>query len=107
MGMSAFDLSSHLTVSSPAVAGPDVSSLGGGARNRSPEEEAAAALVHLSGASSITVAQVEGSVPPNLAAASSLVDQLSDEATASVIPAAFGSLYTLLNPETALALTSD
>ena len=62
----------------------------------SPEEEAAAALVHLSGASSITVAQFEASIPPDLAAASSLVDQLSATVNGSVIPAAFGSLYTLI-----------
>ena len=73
----------------------------------SSEEDAAAALVHLSGASSVTVEQVESSIPPKLAAASSLVDQLSATANGSVIPAAFGSLYTLLNPDTALALTSD
>ena len=107
MAMSAFDLSGQLAVAAPGL-GPATTQLrAGGARRSSSEEEAAAALVHLSGASSITVAQVEGSIPPNLAAASSLVDQLSTTVTASVIPAAFGSLYTLLNPDTALALTSD
>ena len=105
--MSTFDLSSQLAVSAPGLAAPAASLPTGAARSSSPEEEAAAALVHLSGASSITVSQVVGSIPPNLAAASSLVDQLSDTISGSVIPAAFGSLYTLLNPDTALALTSD
>jgi hypothetical protein len=99
--------SSPLSVTALGLAAPAASLPMGGARSSSPEEEAAAALVHLSGASSITVAQVEASIPPNLAAASSLVDQLSATANGSVIPAAFGSLYTLLNPDTALALTSD
>ena len=95
-------------MSAPGLAASAASLPTGGARSGSPEEEAAAALVHLSGASSITVSQVEGSIPPNLAAAASLVDQLSDTiVNGSVIPAAFGSLYTLLNPDTALALTSD
>lgn len=74
---------------------------------RSPGEEAAAALVHLSGASSITVTQFETGIPPNLAAASSLVDQLSAITGNGLIPAAFGSLYTLMDPEAALALLSD
>jgi uncharacterized protein with beta-barrel porin domain len=106
--MSTFDLTNQLALS---ASGPSVSAAESvrpdPSIDGSPKEEAAAALVHLSGASSITVAQVEGSIPPNLAAASSLVDQLSATATGSLIPAAFGSLYTLLNPDTVLALTSD
>jgi hypothetical protein len=105
--MSTFDLSNQLAVSAPSVTAPAVPPAAGGLRGSSPEEEAAAALVHLSGASSITVAQVEASITPDLAAASSLVNELTARATSSVIPAAFGSLYTLLNPNTALALTSD
>ena len=105
--MSSFDLSSPLSVSAPGLSAPAASQPAGRARLGSPEEEAAAALVHLSGASSITVSQVEGSIPPDLAAASSLVNQLANTMNGSVIPAAFGSLYTLLNPDTALALTSD
>ena|ERR1700761_5229114 len=105
--MSTLDLSRQVAISAPGLAAPAASLPTGGAGHSSPEEEAAAALVHLSGASSITVAQVEGSIPPNLAAASSLVDELSATVNGSVIPAAFGSLYTLLNPDTALALTSD
>ncbi len=105
--MSSFDLTSQPAVHAPATVNAAISAPAGADRSRSPAEEAAAALVHLSGASSITVAQVEASIPPNLAAASSLVDQLSATVNASVIPAAFGSLYTLLDPEAALALTSD
>jgi hypothetical protein len=106
--MSTFDLSNQLSVSAPGVAAPPAPpARPGGVPYSSPEEEAAAALVHLSGASSITVAQFELGVPPNLAAASSLVDQLSAITSGAVIPAAFGSLYTLMDPEAALALTRD
>lgn len=105
--MSTFDLSSQLAVSAPGIGAPAAPVQPGRAQHSSPEEDAAAALVHLSGASSITVAQVEASIPPDLAAAASLVDQLSATAGSSVIPAAFGSLYTLIHPDTALALTSQ
>jgi hypothetical protein len=105
--MSTFDLSSQPAVSAPGVAASAMQAPPSGPSRYASEEDAAAALVHLSGASSITVEQVEASIPPNLAAASSLVDQLSATANGSVIPAAFGSLYTLLNPDTALALTSE
>ena len=106
--MSSLDLTNQLSVTAPGVSSPVVQSPAGTAASSSPEEEAAAALVHLSGASSITVAAVEDSVPPDLAAASSLVEQLSARVVSgSIIPAAFGSLYTLLNPDTALALTSQ
>jgi hypothetical protein len=71
----------------------------------SPEEEAAAALVDLSGASSITVSEFEVSVPPNLAAASALLDEVT--ASGNVSTAAINSLYTLMSPSAALALTSD
>jgi hypothetical protein len=105
--MSTFDLSSQLAVSAPGAIASAAQAPPSGTSRYASEEDAAAALVHLSGASSITVEQVEASIPPNLAAASSLVDQLSATLNGSVIPAAFGSLYTLLNPDTALALTSD
>jgi hypothetical protein len=105
--MSTFDLSSQLAIGAPGAVASAAQPPPSGTSRYSSEEDAAAALVHLSGASSITVEQVEASVPPDLAAASSLVDQLSASANASVIPAAFGSLYTLLDPDTALALTSD
>jgi hypothetical protein len=71
----------------------------------SADEEAAAALVDLSGASSYTVAEYEVSVPPNLAAASALLDELTS--ANSVSTAAVGSLYTLMNSSAALALTSN
>lgn len=105
--MSTFDLSSQPTGHAPVGVPPAAQPLQPGALYSSPAEEAAAALVHLSGASSITVSQFEVGIPPNLAAASSLVDQLSDTFNGSVIPAAFGSLYTLMDPDAALALMSD
>jgi hypothetical protein len=71
----------------------------------SADEEAAAALVDLSGASSYTVDEYEVSVPPNLAAASALLDELTS--ANSVSTAAVGSLYTLMNSSAALALTSN
>jgi hypothetical protein len=71
----------------------------------SADEEAAAALVDLSGASSYTVDEYEVSVPPNLAAASALIDELTS--ANSVSTAAVGSLYTLMNSSAALALTSN
>ncbi|HEX3801797.1 MAG TPA: hypothetical protein VHV75_03055 [Solirubrobacteraceae bacterium] len=77
------------------------------AQNRydTPEEEAAAALIDLSGASTVTVDDFESSVPPNLAAASALLDALT--AGGSVSAAAIGSLYTLMDSSAALALTSS
>jgi hypothetical protein len=106
--MSSFDLSNQLAVTAPGLAVSAVEPVHAGVDPyRSPEEEAAAALVHLSGASSITVTQFETGIPPNLASASSLVDQLSATRGGGVIPAAFGSLYTLMNPDEVLALTSE
>jgi hypothetical protein len=70
----------------------------------SADEEAAAALVDLSGGSSIMVDEYEVSVPPNLAAASALLDEVTS--ANSVSTAAIGSLYTLMNSSAALALTS-
>jgi hypothetical protein len=69
-----------------------------------PAEEAAAALIDLSGASTVTVDEFEYSVPPNLAAASALLDELTSGN--SVSTAAMGSLYTLMDSSAALALTS-
>jgi hypothetical protein len=102
--MSSFDLSNQLSVSAPGVLG-----IGAGADQRgvtpytASAEEAAAALVEITGASVTNVAQFETGVPPNLASAASLVDQLATSATVS--EAAMGSLYTLMDPVTALALT--
>jgi hypothetical protein len=70
----------------------------------SAADEEAAALVDLSGASSVTVDEYEVSIPPNLAAASALLDEVTS--AGSVSPAAMGSLYTLMNSSAALALTS-
>src|SRR5579863_5554493 len=106
--MSTFDLPNQLSVSAPGLSVPATKPVHpSGDPYSSPAEEAAAALVHLSGASSITVTQFETGIPPNLASASSLVDQLSGTSGGGPIPAAFGSLYTLLNPDEVLALTSD
>lgn len=70
-----------------------------------PDDEAAAALVDLSGAFPVTVDEFESSVPPNLAAASALLDELTTGD--SVSAAAMGSLYTLMDSGAALALTSQ
>ncbi len=86
--------------------GPQVAaaaSLGG--RYDSPDEQAAAALIDISGASKLTVDDFEASIPPNLASASRLVDELA--AAGSVSTAAFSSLYTLMDSVTTLMLTSD
>jgi hypothetical protein len=70
----------------------------------SAADEEAAALVDLSGASSVTVDEYEVSIPPNLAAASALLDEVTS--AGSVSTAAMGSLYTLMNSSATLALTS-
>jgi hypothetical protein len=104
--MSSFDLSNGLAISAPGVL-----SIGADADQRgvtpytASADEAAAALVEITGASVTNVAQFEAGVPPNLAAAALLVDQLATSATVS--EAAMGSLYTLMDPGSALALTRD
>ena len=104
--MSTLDLSSQLAFSASGIVAPPTPTVSAGAGPySSPEEQAAAALVYISGASSITVEQFEASIPANLAAASALVDELS--AATSVSAAEMGSLYTLLNPRKTLALTRD
>lgn len=67
-------------------------------------EEAAAALVDVGGASSITVDDYETSVPPNLAAASALLSELSanSNANSGVLSAAFVAL----SADDALSLTA-
>jgi hypothetical protein len=72
--------------------------------HESANEEAAAAVVDLSGASSIMVDEYEVSVPPNLAAASALLDEVTSNNNVSA--AAMGSLYTLMNSSATLALTA-
>jgi hypothetical protein len=104
--------STSLGTSSPLTAQEqiEVGLLGGrlqSVQNRydTPDDEAAAALVDLSGASTVTVDEFESSVPPNLAAASALLDELTTGDSVSV--AAMGSLYTLMDSGAALALTSQ
>jgi hypothetical protein len=105
--MSSFDLQSSSSISAPDLLGPPIPASPAEVQpDATPAEQAAAALVHLSGASDVTLAAFETSAPPNLAAASALVAEVSVRAT-GVSGAALGSLYTLMNPLTALALTSD
>lgn len=103
--MSSLDLASQLAISAPGIVAPAAQPVqADGGRFGSPAAEAAAALVHLSGASSITVEQFEASIPPNLAAASSLVAELTTSGGLS--SAAIGSLYTLMDAGTTFALTN-
>lgn len=96
----------NLTVGAPGVLTAGVQAVASGATPYSASAElAAAALVHISGASSIAVEQFESGVPPNLAAASELVDQLT--MSSGVSEAAIGSLYTLMDASAALALTRE
>jgi hypothetical protein len=115
--MSTLDLSSLLTPSAPAdqPATPTREQVQAGLLGAklntwmypysSSDEEAAAALVDLSGASSYTVDEYEVSVPPNLAAASALLDELTS--ANGVSTAAVGSLYRVMNSSATLALTSQ
>jgi hypothetical protein len=105
--MSSFDLSNQLSVTAPGVLAIGAQADQAGVTPYTASaEEAAAALVEITGASVTAVAQYETGIPPNLAAAASLVDQLAASAT-SVSESAVGSLYTLMDPATALALTRD
>jgi len=101
--MSTLELSSQLAISAPGIVAPPVA-LGPSSGAFAAQERSAAALVHISGASAITVGDFEVSVPPNLAAASALVDQIA--AAGMVSSAAFANLYTLIDAGSALALTS-
>jgi hypothetical protein len=104
--MSSFDLSNQLAVSAPGVLALGIEAVQEGVTPYSASaDEAAAALVHISGASSITVQQFQAGIPPNLAAAASLVDELSSDSNVS--EAAMGSLYTLMDSSLALALTRE
>ncbi len=67
-------------------------------------QAAAAALVDLGGASSITVANYQASVPPNLAAASALLAQLT--ASAGANSGVLSAAYVALSSADTLALTS-
>jgi hypothetical protein len=104
--MSSLDLSNQLAVDAPGVLSVGLKAAQYGATPyAAAAEQAAAALVHLSGASSVIVEQYEASIPPNLAAAASLVNQLA--LNTNVSEAAVGSLYTLMDSSAALALTRD
>lgn len=104
--MSTLDLSSQLAVSAPGVLASALEAVPSGVTPYSASAElAAAALVQISGASTLTVEQFQAGVPPNLAAASELVDQLAE--SFGVSEAAVGSLYTLMDSSAALALTRD
>jgi hypothetical protein len=67
--------------------------------------ETAAALVEISGASSLTVNNYLMSVPPNMATATALTNELTTSGNISY--AAASSVYTLLDASATLALTSD
>ncbi len=107
--MSSVDPSSPLSPGAPAGRPADPEVLAGvpdtADRYDSPDEQAAAALVDISGASKLTLDGFEAGIPPNMAAASALVDELT--VGGGVSTAAFGSLYTLMDSEAVLALTSD
>ena len=104
--MSSFDLSNQLAVDAPGVLSVGVEAAQQGVTPYAASaEQAAATLVHLSGASTITVEQYDASIPPNLAAAASLVNQLAFNTNVS--EAAVGSLYTLMDSSAALALTRE
>ncbi len=104
--MSSSDLAHRLAVSAPGVLELGIEAVRHGATPYAASSaQAAAALVQLSGVSPVTVDDVEASVPPNLAAAASLVAQVAASTAAGRVAA--GSLHTLLNPSVALALTSE
>lgn len=104
--MSSFDLSNQLAVSAPGVLSMSLEAVQQGATPYAASaQQAAATLVHLSGASSITVEQYEAGIPPNLAAAASLVDELTSNPHLS--EQAYSSLYTLMDSNAALALTRE
>lgn len=66
--------------------------------------EAAAALVDLGGASRVTVDNYESSVPPNLAAASALLSELTANSNADT--GALSAAYMALSSDDALSLTA-
>ena len=104
--MSSLDLANQLAIDAPGVLGVGVEAVRQGATPYAASaEQAAAALVHISGASSVTVDQFEASIPPNLAAAASLVDEVASNVNVSLAAAA--GLYTLLDSSAALALTRE
>ncbi len=71
----------------------------------SAAEEAGAALVDLGGASSITVDEFEESVPPNLAAASALLSELTANSSDNI--GMLSAAYAALSSDAALSLTAS
>jgi hypothetical protein len=109
-------LAASATASSTAVAasaeadtGTDSNATGlsspSGGVGAGAKAKTAAALVELSGASSMTVGDYLVSVPPDMAAATTLMNELS--ASGAISYAAASSVYTLLDSSATLALTSD
>lgn len=82
----------------------------GGNPYMTPQAQAAAALIDLNGASSVTVSDYQLSVPPNLATATELVAQLTakgNTGAAEIGAAEMGAAFQLLSPAAALALTRE
>ncbi len=80
------------------------SGVAGGSASAAGHEQAAAALVELSGASTITVETYEQSVPPTLATAAALVRELAGSSGLST--SAQSALFTLLDHDQVLALAA-
>jgi len=66
--------------------------------------EAAAALVDIGGASSITVGEYQSSIPPNMAAASALLDELTQNSNNN--SGLLSAAYLALSSDDTLSLTS-
>jgi hypothetical protein len=71
----------------------------------SAAEEAGAALVDLGGASGITVDEFEESVPPNLAAASALLSELTANSSDNI--GMLSAAYAALSSDATLSLTAS
>jgi hypothetical protein len=67
-------------------------------------EEAAAALVDIGGASATTVADYEESVPPNMAAASALLSELTQSSNGNI--GLLSAAYSALSSDDTLSLTA-
>lgn len=76
-----------------------------GTSSRRSQAQLAAALVDINGANSLTVANYQLSVPPNLATASALLTQLHALATTGTV--AMTAAFQMLSADTALALTGE
>jgi hypothetical protein len=80
------------------VSGPPVN------RYQTAAVEAAAALVDIGGASSITVGEYESSIPPNMAAASALLDELTQNSSDN--SGLLSAAYLALSSDDTLSLTA-